>query len=143
MSACQGLYASSEQGHAPCLPPSVPLPASLLPAHATCWIGTSWSLGLMQSVAPSSLAMANLPGLVSMAKMRFAPRILAPWITDRPTAPSPNTATLEPPSTSQVFHTAPKPVATPQPSSEHVCSGALSLTLAHEISATTVYLVGG
>eukprot|EP01047_Picozoa_sp_COSAG01_P092406 COSAG01_NODE_23785_length_802_cov_0.705548_2_plen_78_part_00 len=75
-----------------------------------------------------------------MAKMRSAPRICAPCTQASPTAPRPNTPTLEPASTSQVFHTAPKPVETPQPSSEQVSSGAVLETFATEISAVTVYL---
>eukprot|EP00438_Fugacium_kawagutii_P001031 Skav205839 [mRNA] locus=scaffold160:424215:428029:- [translate_table: standard] len=76
---------------------------------------------------------------MSMAKILAAPLILAPWITERPTAPKPKTATLLPPSTFSVFQAAPRPVETPQPSSEQTSRGAVSETLAHEMSATTVY----
>ena len=44
-----------------------------------------------------------------MVSMAFPP-ILAPWITESPTAPSPKTATELPPSTFSVFQAAPRPV---------------------------------
>jgi hypothetical protein len=54
------------------------------------------------------------------------------------TAPSPNTATLEPVSTLQVFQTAPKPVLTPHPNKHAFSSGSSFEILAQEISARTV-----
>ena len=36
---------------------------------STCWMGLSWSLGLMHSAAPNWRASSNLDGLVSMAML--------------------------------------------------------------------------
>ena len=83
--------------------------------------------------------MSNLSGLTSMARMRSAPAITAPWITDRPMPPRPNTATVEPGSTLAVFSTAPIPVVMPQPRRQTLSSGAALLTLASAISGTSVY----
>ncbi|MCY1308653.1 hypothetical protein D9M70_586780 [compost metagenome] len=105
----------------------------------TSWIGLSWSLGLMQSVAPMALASTNLLGLVSTAMMRPALACTAPWITARPMPPRPNTATVSPSLTLAVLCTAPRPVVTPQPSRHTFSWGAAGLILASEISLTTVY----
>ena len=74
-----------------------------------------------------------------MAMMRLQLAIRAPWITARPIAPSPNTATVEPSSTLAVLNTAPIPVVMPQPSRQTLSSGASLLTLASDTSGTTVY----
>lgn len=71
--------------------------------------------------------------------MRRAFFSLAAWMTASPTAPSPKTATDAPSSTLHVLSTAPSPVETPQPKRHTFSSGAFSLILAQEISATTVY----
>lgn len=68
------------------------------------------SVGLMQSVAPSAVAISNLALFISIAKMRPAFRDLAACTHARPTAPRPKTATVAPSWTLQVFQTAPKPV---------------------------------
>lgn len=68
------------------------------------------SKGLMHSVAPNKVAISNFALFISMAKIRLAFLVLAAWIAARPTAPSPNTATVAPSCTLHVFHTAPKPV---------------------------------
>ena len=72
-----------------------------------------------------------------MIRPAFA--ITAPWITDRPMPPRPNTATVEPGSTLAVLSTAPMPVVMPQPSRQTLSSGAALFTLAVEISAMTEY----
>ena len=74
-----------------------------------------------------------------MAMMRPALACTAPWITARPMPPRPNTATVSPAFTLAVLCTAPMPVVTPQPSRQTFSSGASGLTLASEISGTTVY----
>ena len=74
-----------------------------------------------------------------MAMMRPALAMTAPWMTDSPMPPSPNTATLAPGSTLAVFSTAPMPVVTPQPSRQTLSSGAAGLIFASAISGTTVY----
>ena len=71
--------------------------------------------------------------------MRSAPASTAPWITESPIPPRPNTATLEPGSTFAVCSTAPIPVVTPQPSRQIWSSGASARTFASAISGTTVY----
>ena len=106
----------------------------------TCCTGLPpQSLGLTKSVAPSAVAAVNFLGLMSTAMMRLAPAMRAAWMTDRPTAPRPKTATDEPSSTLHVFHTAPKPVATPQPKRLAFSKGIAGLILAHEIAASTLY----
>mmetsp|Transcript_41148 Transcript_41148/g.113092 ORF Transcript_41148/g.113092 Transcript_41148/m.113092 type:complete len:349 (-) Transcript_41148:500-1546(-) len=110
------------------------------PATSTCCIGVPlWSSGLMQSVHPSSLASANFFGLTSIPTIALAPTALAACTTAKPTAPRPKTATESPCATLAVFHTAPSPVATPQPK-RHALLGAIAgLILAHDISAKTLY----
>ena len=54
-----------------------------------------------------------------------APAIAAPWIAFRPTPPAPITTTELPGRTAAVFATAPKPVITPQASSEAASRGRL------------------
>merc|ERR1719247_4049116 len=96
-------------------------------------------MGLTQSVAPNFFAMSNFVGFVSIAKIRFAFLAWHAWMAARPTAPSPNTAAVEFSSTLQVFHTAPRPVLTPQPKRQTLSRAAPGSIFAHEISATTVY----
>lgn len=48
----------------------------------------------MQSEAPRSFACSNLLSFISIAKIRDAPAIFAAWITLRPIAPIPKTATV-------------------------------------------------
>lgn len=67
----------------------------------------SKSFGLTHSVQPNSLATWNLPGLMSTPMMREAFAFTAPITTASPTAPSPQTATVDPSSTFAVFKTAP------------------------------------
>lgn len=55
----------------------------------------SW-VGLIKSVAPIERAHSSLPGFVSIAMICFALRTRQPWMTARPTAPRPKTATLSP-----------------------------------------------
>lgn len=71
--------------------------------------------------------------------MRPAPDLTHPSITDRPTAPMPNTAHEEPASTLAVFCTAPQPVASPHPSRLTLSSGASPRILATLSSCSTVY----
>ena len=61
------------------------------------------------------------------------------FLTESPTAPRPNTATVEPASTFIVLMTAPIPVVIPQPSKHTRSSFAAGFILAREISAHTVY----
>lgn len=68
------------------------------------------SVGLMQSVAPSIVAISNFALFMSIAKIRLAFLVFAAWTQAKPTAPSPNTATVAPSWTLQVFQTAPNPV---------------------------------
>ena len=102
-------------------------------------MGTLWSFGFRQSVAPSDLAIVNFSGFVSMAMIRPALAITAPCTTDNPMPPSPKTATEEPGRTLAVFSTAPMPVVMPQPSRQTLSSGARALTFATAISGSTVY----
>ena len=105
----------------------------------TSWMLASCSLGLTKSVAPNCAARWNFSGLTSMAMMRLALAICAPWITARPMAPRPKTATVAPGSTLAVFITAPMPVVTPQPSRQILSSGASLETTASDTSGSTVY----
>ena len=71
--------------------------------------------------------------------IRLALAMVAPITADRPMPPMPKIATDEPSSTLAVFMTAPMPVVTPQPSRQTSSSGASGLTLASDISGSTVY----
>ncbi len=93
----------------------------------------------MQSVAPSLRANSNLLSFTSIAIMRDAEAIAAPITADSPMPPRPKMATVAPASTFAVFITAPIPVVTPQPSRQTSSSGASGLTLASDISGSTVY----
>ncbi len=68
-----------------------------------------------KSVAPNFLASCSLSATVSTAMIRLAFDSLRPWITFRPTPPTPNTAAVSPGCTFARFRTAPTPVRTPQP----------------------------
>ena len=52
---------------------------------------------------------------MSTATIRVAPAMRNPWITFRPTPPTPKTAAVSPGLTLARFSTAPTPVSTPQP----------------------------
>ena len=66
-----------------------------------------------------------------------APRRLAPWMQFSPTPPVPTTTTWEPVVTWAVFTTAPKPVMTPQASSEALAKGiSVGMATAWEASTT-------
>ena len=52
---------------------------------------------------------------MSTATILVAPAMRSPWITLRPTPPTPNTAAVSPGRTLARFSTAPTPVSTPQP----------------------------
>ena len=93
----------------------------------------------MQSVAPSLRASSNLLSLTSIAMIRLALAMVAPMMADSPMPPMPKMATVSPSLTLAVFNTAPMPVVTPQPSRQTSSSGASLLTLASEISGSTVY----
>jgi len=68
-----------------------------------------------------------------------APRIFAAYITAKPTAPNPQTATELFAWKLGLFITAPQPVGMPQPRT-HTLNGSLSgLIFANEIEARTVY----
>ena len=76
---------------------------------------------------------------MSMAMMRSASAMTAPWMTLRPIPPSPKTATVDPARTLAVLSTAPMPVVIPQPRRQILSSGAAGLTFARAISGRTVY----
>ena len=82
--------------------------------------------GSTRSVAPSCSAVLRFSSTGSMAKMRDAPAMRAPWMTDWPTPPQPMTATVEPGWTFAVLSAAPTPVVTPQPMSASCSSGGRS-----------------
>ena len=94
---------------------------------------------LTHSVAPISLAKANFPSFMSTPTMYLQPATLAAWMTERPRAPRPKTASEVPGSTLVVLNTAPHPVETPQPSRHILSRSAPRLILAAEISAMTAY----
>lgn len=80
---------------------STPLPVIFT---TTSWMGSWWSLGLMQSVAPNSRAFWNLAGLTSTAMILLAPAASQPMMAASPTAPRPNTAHTEFASTWRTGH---------------------------------------
>ena len=65
----------------------------------------------------------------SIAMMRPAPAMRAPWITAWPTPPQPMTATVEPGLDPRGVERAPTPVVTPQPMSASWSSVTLVLIL--------------
>ncbi len=90
-------------------------------------------------MAPRASAVSRLSGAVSMATIRVAPAMRAPWTTDWPTPPQPSTATDDPGHTAAVLSTAPTPVVTPQPMSASCSSGRSVCTLTSERSSTTAW----
>ena len=66
-------------------------------------------------VAPNWRARPSLEASVSTAMMRLAPASRSPWITLRPTPPTPNTAAVSPAWTLARLSTEPTPVSTPHP----------------------------
>ena len=89
-------------------------------------------------VAPSARACSSFEATTSTAMTGWAATIAPPWITLRPTPPTPNTAMLAPAGTAAVLITAPTPVITEQPMSAARSSGTfLSTAIAHD-SCTTV-----
>src|SRR5438270_13226047 len=83
----------------------------------------------MRSVAPSCSAVLRFSSTGSMAKVREAPAMRAPWMTAWPTPPQPMTATVEPGLTCAVLRAAPTPVVTPQPMSASCSSSEVGLYL--------------
>ena len=77
--------------------------------------------------------------MVSMATMRPAPAMRAPWITFRPTPPQPNTATEAPGFTLAVLNTAPTPVVTAQPTSAARSSGTAGSIFTRLSTCSTAY----
>ena len=68
-----------------------------------------------------------------MAYILDAPLILAACIIDSPTAPKPQTATVDPGSILQLFQMAPHPVLIPQPTMQTFLKSALGFIFAAEI----------
>ena len=97
--------------------------------------------GSMRSVAPSCSAVLRFISTGSMAKMRDAPAMRAPWMTAWPTPPQPMTATVEPGSTLAVLRAAPTPVVTPQPMRASCSAGQVGLDL-HDHRPGGDHLVG-
>merc|ERR1719203_48965 len=96
-------------------------------------------MGFTHSVAPITLAISNLPSLMSIPIMREAFARTQPWMTERPTPPSPKTAQIDPSVTLEVLSAAPMPVVMPQPRRQAFRGGAFGSILAMEISGRTVY----
>ena len=94
---------------------------------------------LIVSVAPICLATSSFDATVSIAMMRDAPAIAAPFTADRPMPPQPITATVEPGSTFAAWNTAPTPVITPQPTSAQRSSGTSSRTFTTACSCTSIF----
>ncbi len=76
---------------------------------------------------------------VSIAMMREAPAIAAPFTAESPMPPQPITATVEPGSTLAAWNTAPTPVITPQPTSAQRSSGTSSRTFTTACSCTSIF----
>ncbi len=89
------------------------------------------------SVAPSERATSSLAGDTSTATMGAAPAATAARMADRPTPPQPSTATRSPGRTPAVFHTAPTPVVTAQPTRAAISKGTSSGTGTQDRSGTT------
>ncbi len=75
----------------------------------------SVALASTKCVAPNWRPNSSLAATVSTATIRVAPAMRSPWITLRPTPPTPKTAAVSPGRTLARFRTAPTPVRTPQP----------------------------
>ena len=96
-------------------------------------------LGLIKWVAPNSNAAFYFLSLISIPTIIDAPRAAADYITLKPTAPNPKTATELLAWTFHVFSTAPHPVETPQPSKHIYLRLQIGDIFAALISAITVY----
>src|SRR5580698_4351050 len=81
------------------------------------------SLASTKWVAPNWRPNSSFEAIVSTATMRVAPAMRRPWITLRPTPPTPNTAAVSPGRALARFNTAPTPVSTPQPMRHAEVSG--------------------
>jgi hypothetical protein len=97
------------------------------------------SLGLIHSVAPNFFAISNLSVFMSIPYMCLAPYILAAYTTERPTAPSPHTATVEPGLIVVLFMAAPHPVLIPHPIKQALVGSEFGFILAAATSQMTVY----
>ena len=87
---------------------------------------------------PTRFATSSLAGLRSQATIRAACASRAPWITDSPTPPQPITPTVASGGTPAVLRTAPRPVATAQPTIATTSSGtSLRIFTAPERGTTT------
>src|SRR5690606_341238 len=93
----------------------------------------------MQWLAPSSRARASFSGTTSTATSGQAEQAAAPSTAERPTPPSPNTATDSPGRTPAVFTTAPTPVITAQPNRAAMEGGRSGSMRTAERSDTTAY----
>lgn len=96
-------------------------------------------VGFKKTSAPRDLAVSYLEGLISIAYIFPAPCNLAACMTARPTAPNPQTATVEPGVTVVLLMAAPHPVLIPQPNTQTLFKSAALLIFAAEIYAITVY----
>ena len=74
-----------------------------------------------------------MPALISIAYIFPAPCNFAAWMTANPTAPNPQTATVDPGVTVVLFIAAPHPVLIPHPNTQTWFKSALVLILAAEI----------
>lgn len=88
---------------------------------------------------PKFFAVVNLDSSKSIPKILIAPANLAAYTTESPTAPNPKTATELYGLSFAVFHTAPQPVETPQPSRQTFFRSEFLSIFAAEISEMTVY----
>lgn len=105
----------------------------------TSWTGFFNSNGFMISVTPMVSALASFSEFISIPIILEAPLERAPSTAASPTAPRPNTATVDPACTLAVFHAAPRPVVTPQLSKVMVLRGAFGSILTTQAESTTVY----
>ena len=74
----------------------------------------------------------------AIATIRDAPATMAPMTIDRPTPPTPRTATLAPSGTAAVLSTAPTPVDTQQPMRAATSAGTLDGSATAADAGTTV-----
>src|SRR5690606_5511699 len=100
---------------------------------------TAGSAALKHCVAPSSRALSSLASSMSTAITSTAPTALAASSDEKPTPPSPTTATLVPASTFAVLITAPAPVMTAQPNSAASSQGSVGSIFTADRRETTVY----
>ena len=91
-----------------------------------------------KSVAPNCRPNASLAATVSTATIRVAPAMRRPWMTLRPTPPTPKTAAVFPGRTRARLSTAPTPVRTPQAMRQADVSGTSFGILTAWTSWTTV-----